>query len=157
MSHNQFTTLSQWDALLLESLRSLGWSNEQLIEEISKGNFPEDHSKYQFKYEPLQQLATEQPESLRQAIEEGYQIKYNTVGGIRSWVDVALHKTVELIEVDELYNVQVELTEAEQLRLSSVLSYGWVIQRVSEEEGKANAEGDLHLYVVKPLSQVKSS
>jgi hypothetical protein len=154
MSQEQQTRLSQWDALLLESLRALGWSNEQLIERITKGEFPEDHSKYEFKYEPLKQLAEEQPEQLRQAIEQGYQIKFNTVGGIRSWVDVALHKTVELIEVDGLFNIKVSLTSAEQQRLASVLSYGWVIKQVDEGAGKAEGEENSSLYVITPLSQV---
>lgn len=164
MSQEQQTRLSQWDALLLESLRALGWSNEQLIERITKGDFPEDHSKYEFKYEPLQQLAEQQPEQLRQAIEQGYQIKFNTVGGIRSWVDVALHKTVELIEVDGLFNIKASLTSAEQQRLASVLSYGWVIKPLNERvetAGEEAANGTVtdsssDLYEIKPLSQVSS-
>lgn len=153
MSQEQRTRLSQWDALLLESLRALGWSNEQLIERITKGDFPEDHSKYEFKYEPLQQLSEQQPEQLRQAIQQGYQIKFNTVGGIRSWVDVVFHKTVELIEVDGLFNIKASLTAAEQERLASVLSYGWVIQQAEEGAGKTEGEGNSSLYLIKPLSQ----
>lgn len=153
MSQEQQIRLSQWDALLLESLRALGWSNDQLIERITKGEFPEDHSKYEFKYEPLQQLAEQQPEQLRKAIEQGYQIKFNTVGGIRSWVDVALNKPVELIEVGGLFNITASLTSSEQERLASVLSYGWLIKKVSEEAGKAGAEEDSSLYEIKPLSQ----
>lgn len=34
--------LSQWDALLVESLRSLGWSDEELLRRVAEGDLPAD-------------------------------------------------------------------------------------------------------------------
>lgn len=34
--------ISQWDALLLESLRSLGWSQEELIRRVQQNELPTD-------------------------------------------------------------------------------------------------------------------
>lgn len=82
--------LSQWDALLLESLRALSGSDEELLRRVSEGDLPADESKYEFDYGQLSVLAEEQPEGFRRAVLEGYQIKYNTIRGIRSWIEVAL-------------------------------------------------------------------
>ncbi|MNC72870.1 hypothetical protein D3C75_1239860 [compost metagenome] len=67
--------LSQWDALLVESLRSLGWSDEELLRRVEAGELPVDESEYHFDYTQLTQLAGEQPEVFRQAVTQGYQIK----------------------------------------------------------------------------------
>lgn len=127
--------LSQWDALLLESLRSQGWSNEELLHRVTGGDVPVDESKYEFDYGQLAALANEQPELFRRAVLDGYQIKYNTIRGIRSWIDVALgiEAKLELEEGQEA--VEAELTETEHSRLEDVLSYGWGVTEVSAGDG----------------------
>lgn len=84
--------LSQWDALLVESLRALGWSNEDILRKVAEGDLPVDESEYEFDYKQLATLQAEQPELFEQAVKTGYQIKYNTIRGIRSWIWVALGK-----------------------------------------------------------------
>ncbi len=59
--------LSQWDALLVESLRALGWSNEDILHKVSEGNLPVDESEYHFDYKQLTTLQAEQPELFEQA------------------------------------------------------------------------------------------
>ncbi|WP_405106285.1 hypothetical protein MHH28_24260 [Paenibacillus sp. FSL K6-1217] len=129
--------LSQWDALLLESLRALAGSDEELLRRVGEGDLPADESEYKFDYGQLSVLAGEQPELFRRAVLEGYQIKYNTIRGIRSWIDVALgvEARLELEEGQEA--VEAELTEAERGRLQDVLSYGWAINGGPTEDGSA--------------------
>ncbi|MHA0856421.1 hypothetical protein [Paenibacillus sp. CMAA1364] len=119
--------LSQWHALLLESLRALNWSDEELLRRVSEGDLPIDKSEFEFDYTQLTTFNLEQPEEFKQAVQDGYQIKYNTIRGIRSWIVIALGKeaTLELEEGKEA--VMVALTAAEKNRLESVLSLGWEI------------------------------
>lgn len=119
--------LSQWDALLLESLRGLGWSDEQLLGITSAAELPVDNSPFEFDYQELASFAAQQPEAFRQAVTEGYQIKYNTIRGIRSWILVALgiEPKLELEEGKEA--VEVSLTAEQKDRLAEVLSFGWQI------------------------------
>jgi hypothetical protein len=119
--------LSQWDALLLESLRGLGWSNEQLLEITSAGELPADNSPFEFDYQQLAALAGEKPEEYRQAVTEGYQIKYNTIRGIRSWISVALGLEPQLELEEGKEAVEVTLTADEKKRVEDVLSFGWQI------------------------------
>ncbi|WP_239713681.1 hypothetical protein [Paenibacillus sp. 19GGS1-52] len=53
--------LSQWDALLLESLRGLGWSDEELLLRVTEGDLPVDESEYHFDYKQLTALQAEKP------------------------------------------------------------------------------------------------
>lgn len=124
--------LSQWDALLFESLRGLGWTNEALLAITSAGELPVDNSPFEFDYQQLAALAAEKPEEYRQAVTEGYQIKYNTIRGIRSWISVALgiEPQLELEEGKEA--VEVSLNADEKKRVEDVLSFGWVISGGTE-------------------------
>jgi hypothetical protein len=140
--------LSQWDALLLESLRSLGWSDEELLRRVAEGDLPVDASEYEFDYGQLSALAGEQPELFRQAVTEGYQIKYNTIRGIRSWISVALRIEPQLELEEGREAVEAELTESEKLRLEGVLSFGWQITG----SGTA-ADGGAGTYRIEPIQR----
>ncbi|UQZ34426.1 hypothetical protein C2I18_13395 [Paenibacillus sp. PK3_47] len=130
--------LSQWDALLLESLRSRGWSDEQLLDITGAAELPADESVFQFDYQQLQATAKAQPEEYRQAVTSGYQIKYNTLRGIRSWIVVALGIEGQLELEAGKEAVEVALTDAEKERLEEVLSFGWhIVPVVSEDRGPA--------------------
>lgn len=119
--------ISQWDALLLESLRGRGWSDKQLLGITAAAELPVDDSVFEFDYRQLQATAKAQPEEFGQAVTSGYQIKYNTLRGIRSWIVVALGKEAQLVLEEGQEAVEVALTEAEKHRLEQVLSYGWQI------------------------------
>lgn len=140
--------LSQWDALLVESLRSLGWSDEEILRKVTEGDLPVDESEYHFDYKQLTALQTEQPKLLEQAVKTGYQIKYNTIRGIRSWIWIALGKEALLeLEVGK-EAVEVVLTEAEKDRLKSVLSFGW---QIDGEPGAATE--DTAVYRIAPITR----
>ncbi|MDH6429486.1 MULTISPECIES: hypothetical protein [Paenibacillus] len=140
--------LSQWDALLVESLRSLGWSDEDILRKVAEGDLPVDESEYQFDYKQLTTLQSEQPELFGQAVKTGYQIKYNTIRGIRSWIWVALGKEAALELEEGKEAAEVALTLAEKERLASVLSFGWQI----ESDTKA-VVGDTAVYRIAPIGR----
>ncbi|SDT43186.1 hypothetical protein SAMN05444162_4266 [Paenibacillaceae bacterium GAS479] len=132
------TKLSQWDALMLESLKVYGWSDSELISRAQAGNLPTDESKFHFEYAALTDLANEDAETFSQAVMSGYQIKYNTIRGIHSWILVALKQEAELILEPENEEVIAHLSEVDAQRLASVLSFGWGI---SPHEGAQDANG----------------
>ncbi|GKU78032.1 hypothetical protein [Paenibacillus sp. L3-i20] len=139
--------LSQWDALQLESLKAYGWSNEEIITRVNAGDLPKDESKFQFNYAGLSELAHEHSDIFTQAVNDGYQIKYNTIRGIHSWILVALHREAELVLDSGNESVIVSLTEPEATSLSSVLSFGWVLKAVNAHNGKSDRS---ITYVVQP-------
>ncbi|MFC4303192.1 hypothetical protein [Cohnella boryungensis] len=124
--------LSQWDALMLESLRSLGWSDDQLIERVRAGELPADESDFHFKYETLAEYAAAEPDTFEAAVKNGYQIKYNTVRGIRSWILVRFGREPGLLLEEGQEAVRVSLSAEEKALLTSVLSFGWTLREESE-------------------------
>jgi hypothetical protein len=133
---------------MVESLRSLGLSNEEILRKVAEGDLPVDESEYHFDYKQLSALQAEQPELFEQAVNAGYQIKYNTIRGISSWIWVALGKKAELeLEVGN-ESVGIALTDVEKDRLESVLSFGWQI----ETDTKATDE-DSAVYRIAPISR----
>ncbi|MBJ6359731.1 hypothetical protein ACFOQM_00105 [Paenibacillus sp. GCM10012307] len=132
MTVQEKVRLSQWDALLLEGLRATGLSNEEMLSKIKTGELPQDESDFHFDYQVLAQLAAQDSRLVERAILEGYQIKYNTVGGINSWIRVALGKPAEISREEGNSGVTASLQESERKQLESVLSYGWKIVDLSE-------------------------
>ncbi|WP_348624094.1 hypothetical protein ABFT51_01350 [Paenibacillus peoriae] len=140
--------ISQWDALLLESLRSLGWSQEELIRRVQQNELPTDGPS-DFDYtELVTGLASQEPEVFVSAVTDGYQIKYNTIRGIRSWIAVAFGREPELSLEEGSEAVTSELTKAEYDRLERVLSLGWFIQEVRPAAGETSG-----LYRIVPAAQ----
>lgn len=143
MSQENRVKLSQWDALMVEGLRRLGWSNDEIIERINRGtDLPSDDSIYEFHFEELAAFAAREPELFVTAVRDGYQIKYNTIGGIRSWIDVALGKEPEVNREPGQEGVTAELTSAEKERFAGVLSYGWTIRALPDGDSSIAVEGN---------------
>ncbi|MDF2835853.1 MAG: hypothetical protein K0Q63_1493 [Paenibacillus sp.] len=142
--------LSQWDALQLESLKALGWSNELIIERVISGDLPKDDSKFQFDYAGLRAVAADEPDTFKSAVANGYQIKYNTIRGIHSWIFVALKQDAELILEPGAEAVAASLTETEATALANVLSFGWAL--TVEDGAAADADGRT-AYRVAPAGQ----
>src|SRR4030095_2329372 len=140
--------LSQWDALMVESLRALGWSNEELISRVKQGDLPVDESAFQFDYKALADYAAAQPEEFEAAVTKGYQIKYNTVRGIRSWIFVKYGKEPELVLDEGQEAVHAALTLEEKAQLESVLSFGWSVLG----EQQASAE-ETSVYRIEPIQR----
>ncbi|MCC3376693.1 hypothetical protein [Cohnella sp. REN36] len=132
--------LSQWDALLVESLRALGWSDDELIRRVRSGETPSDESDFHFEYGDLTAWANREPDVFEAAVRQGYQIKYNTIGGIRSWIFVVLGQEPEVVRDPGRESVTADLSPAERDRLASVLSYGWKIEPAPGEEGRFRIE-----------------
>ncbi|WP_411349565.1 hypothetical protein [Paenibacillus sp. WLX2291] len=132
MSHTiEKVKLSQWDALLLEALRSLGWNEQQLLNIGAVQSLPIDESVYEWDYSELAAFAAAEPDIYRSAVQHGYRIKYNTIRGIRSWLHITYNIEAELILDEGEEAVVATLTEAQQDKLAQVLSPGWHIRFVS--------------------------
>ncbi|WP_138754558.1 hypothetical protein [Paenibacillus sinopodophylli] len=143
-------SLSQWDALMLESLKAHGWSNDELINRVNTGDFPADESKFRFDYSALTAYAKENADSFKQAVQQGYHIKYNTIRGIHSWIFVALKQDAELLLDPGHEAVIASLSDAEARQLAAVLSFGW---QVIPQDGTRNADSEASSYRIEPIQR----
>ncbi|WP_040952222.1 hypothetical protein [Gorillibacterium massiliense] len=140
MTQQTTVKVSQQIALLIESLRGLGWSEDELAELAKRKNgLPKDNSVFEFDYEELAVFAAGEPEIYESAVRKGYQIKFNTLGGLRSWLYVAFGMEPHIDRRPGLEGVTAILTNAQLERLETALSFGWRIEKIGEslDEGKA--------------------
>lgn len=150
--------LSQWEALMLESLRGLGWSDDELIDRVMRQELPQDDSKFEFDYSGLAALANEQQETFISAVKDGYTIKYNTIRGIHSWILLTFKQDAQLmLEPPGAEAIYAELSDSEAKRLASVLSFGWQIKTVSRDTEQAltsgkQVESGKQTYEIKPIA-----
>ncbi|MDO3408314.1 hypothetical protein QWJ34_00885 [Saccharibacillus sp. CPCC 101409] len=146
--------LSQWDAILLENLRGLGLSDEELLHRTAEGDLPASADGAGPDFAPLLTLQAEQPELFEQAVTRGYRIKYNTLGGIRTWVRTVFGYDGEIEREEGREGVRVELTPEQRDRLEPVLSIGWTIVAEEEENAGAARDTETAVYRVVPARAV---
>jgi len=140
--------LSQNESLMIEALRGLGWSNDEIIDRVRSGELPIDESEFQFDYSELTAFDAGQPELFEAVVRDGYRMKFNTLGGIRCWISIALGKEPTVSRVPGSESVTIALTAAEKERLETALSFGWAI--AEEPEGAAGAS---QLYKIEPIKR----
>lgn len=128
--------LSQWDALMVEALRALGWPDGKILDNVRKGDLPADDSPFHFDFKDLSRLAAEQPDLFEAAVLRGYQIKFNTLRGIRSWLYIVTGREPVLDLEEGRESVTAELSQDERSRLETVLSVGWEIR--GEHQGASS-------------------
>ena len=145
MDHS-YVRLSQQHALLIESLRGRGWTDDELLGIAGRGELPKDDSVFEFDYEELRDFAAREPEVYAAAIREGYQMKFNTLGGLRSWLYLAFGEEPHIDRRPGLEGVSAILTEAQLSKLREALAFGWQVLEIGEslERGKAT-------YRIEPL------
>lgn len=139
--------LSQWDALLLESLKGHGWSDDELLRRVREGDVPEDTSDFKFNYQNLLDTAAADFATVEAAVRQGYRIKFNTLRGLSNWMRLALSAEPEVVAEPGQEAILVTLTPEQHSGLLSAISYGWTVK----ETGKA-AGGSL--YRIEPMARL---
>ncbi|MBY0123518.1 hypothetical protein [Bacillus sp. S/N-304-OC-R1] len=122
--------LSQWTAILLERVRRFGLSDEVLLACSAAGDVtPLKIAEEQYySYDEFFTYAKAHGEDLEAAIQNGYKMKFNTSGGIQTW----LKERFELVP-DRDYNfipgklTNITLKAAEAKILFNVLAGNWVM------------------------------
>lgn len=139
--------LSQWDALLLESLRGHGWSDDELLRRIRESDVPEDTSKFKFNYQNLLDTAAAEVDTVEAAVRQGYRIKFNTLRGLSNWILLALGAEPEVVAEPGQEAIIVALTPEQHSRLLSAISFGWTVTETGAAEGGS-------LYRIEPMNRL---
>ncbi|RAU97918.1 hypothetical protein [Paenibacillus sp. YN15] len=139
--------LSQWDALLLESLKGYGWSADELLRRVREGDVPEDTSKFKFNYQNLLDTAAADFDTVEAAVRQGYRIKFNTLRGLSNWILLALKAEPEVVAEPGQEAILVTLTAEQHSRLLSVISYGWTVTETGAAESGSH-------YRIEPMTRL---
>ncbi|WP_374720848.1 hypothetical protein [Peribacillus tepidiphilus] len=127
-------------ALLIESVRANGIDQEEMLHLLEK----RDYSRFQevleglSDWEELGEFYHNDPSTCKRAILEGYQVKFLTKGGLKSFLKVKYHleagKDFEEAE-SALHGIHLLSADLETLR--SALSINWTIVEEDFDEEKA--------------------
>ncbi|MNC13153.1 hypothetical protein D3C75_608870 [compost metagenome] len=139
--------LSQWDALLLESLKGYGWSVDELLRRIREGDVPEDTSKFKFNYQNLLDTAAADFATVEAAVRQGYRIKFNTLRGLSNWILLGLGAEPEVLAEPGQEAIVVALTPEQHSGLLSAISYGWTVTETGAAEGGSQ-------YRIEPMNRL---
>lgn len=127
--------VSQRTALILERLRRDGITQEQLIDALEHQDVAplQQISSSQTDFQEWFTYATEHGEPLVQAVKEGYQITFNTVQGLKMWLDYRF-----LLEEDDDYTEgegrldDIKLSPDQIEQLKNALAVNWVVLEQGE-------------------------
>lgn len=122
--------VSQRTAIILERLRRDGITQEQLIDALERQDATslEQITSSQTDFQEWFTYATEHGEPLVQAVKGGYRITFNTVQGLKMWLDYRF-----LLEEDDDYTEgegrldDIKLSPHQIEQLKNTLAVNWVV------------------------------
>lgn len=124
--------LSQMNALMLEALRQRGFSDEQIINDALARNLPLDDSEFEFDFNELSEYVTQELSTVQSALHQGYQMKYNTIRGIRCWIVIVFGQEPKLVFDPGQEAVYATLNKQQQQQLQKAISHGWQLSILNE-------------------------
>ncbi|MFF2157357.1 hypothetical protein ACFVVQ_18865 [Paenibacillus chitinolyticus] len=132
---------SQKTAVLLERVRRLGLSDEVLLASAASGDVKplQEVSGDDSSYEDFFVYGETHGEQIAEGIRNGYRMKFNTIGGLQSWLKERLGREVETdftASVGRIDGLSLTADEAELLRGS--LASNWLML----EEPSAGEQAD---------------
>lgn len=125
---------------MVESLRSKGVSNEEIVTLVEQGNAGRlKEIEPRFDYDELVKAARKDLAAFRSALFDGYEVKFVTFNGLKNLLRMRFGKKEErdyVLTETGIRNLRLTSSELEQL--SDMLSSNWVI--TSEGSGAVTVE-----------------
>ena len=138
--------ISQWTAILLERARRFGLSDDVLLTSYAAGDvtpFKIAEEQY-YSYDEFFSYAKDHHEDLEAAIKNGYKMKFNTSGGIQTWLK---EKFGFVPEQDFTFNpgklTNLSLTTEQAQIVLNVLADNWVMLLSADGQEYIEADHDL--------------
>ncbi|MEK4523807.1 hypothetical protein NSQ95_02250 [Psychrobacillus sp. FSL W7-1457] len=137
--------LSMMEAVLLESLRSNGVSNQELLSSLDGRSWEETFST---EYEALLNIYSQDKQQFIELLENGYSVKFITFNGLKNLLKMKFNKLEEQDYkiVDNTFEL-LELNPQQLSTLRQLLSINWVV----DEHEREGLDTDLILVKLKPV------
>ena len=137
--------LSMMEAVLLESLRSNGVSNQELLNNLDGRSWEETFST---EYEALLNIYSQDKQQFIELLENGYSVKFITFNGLKNLLKMKFNKLEEqdYTIVDNTFEL-LELNPQQLSTLKQLLSINWVV----DEHEREGLDTDSILVKLKPV------
>lgn len=138
--------LTMKEAVLLESLRSNGVSNQELLNTLDSRSWEETLSP---EYETLLNIYLQDKERFIELLEDGYSVKFITLNGLKNILKMKFNKLEndDYKMVDNTFEL-LELNSQQLSTLRQLLSINWVI----EEHEREGLDPESILVKLKPVA-----
>ena len=133
------------EAVLLESLRSNGVSNQELLNNLDGRSWEETFST---EYEALLNIYSQDKQQFIELLENGYSVKFITFNGLKNLLKMKFNKLEEQDYkiVDNTFEL-LELNPQQLSTLKQLLSINWTV----EEHEREGLDTDSILVKLKPV------
>ena len=125
--------ISLMDAYLIETLRSNGVSNEEILAGIEASNvevWQELHKHFDF--QELVKFANEDMERFQAILSQGYRVKFVTFNGLKNLLRLRFGKEQDKdYELKEKGISNLVLDQEQLMRVKQMLSENWVIEETT--------------------------
>ena len=127
--------LSLMEAYMIETLRSNGVSDQEILTQVEKKDVSEwsaFNSKFQFK--ELIELNGQDPERFQSVLTDGYQVKFVTFKGLKNLLELKFG-----FEEDKHYQLtdkgltRLHITDSQLAEIRQLLSRNWAIEELSAD------------------------
>ncbi|WP_298470931.1 hypothetical protein [uncultured Psychrobacillus sp.] len=141
----KYIKLSMMEAVLLESLRSNGVSNQELLNNLDGRSWEETFST---EYEALLNIYSQDKQQFIELLENGYSVKFITFNGLKNLLKMKFNKLEEQDYkiVDNTFEL-LELNPQQLSTLRQLLSINWTV----EEHEREGLDTDSILVKLKPV------
>ncbi|RKQ27977.1 hypothetical protein [Oceanobacillus halophilus] len=119
--------ISLMDAYMIETLRSKGVTNQELIEAKDINAWNRLHESFDF--QELLNLREKDPAAFETIIEDGYQVKFVTFNGLKNLLRLKFHKMEDVDYQSVERGIRgLSLNENDRNQLTSLLSNNWTVK-----------------------------
>ncbi|MFS0861974.1 hypothetical protein [Fredinandcohnia sp. 179-A 10B2 NHS] len=125
-------------AYMLETLRSMGKSNEEILEKVKDGDVSSwNELDSHFDFTQLIELAKDNGSAFESIVRDGYQVKFVTVRGVENLLRLKFDKVVDRdFTSTEKGITGLELTSEQLSTFSKLLSSNWHIEKTDNQKIK---------------------
>ncbi|ASN03587.1 hypothetical protein [Virgibacillus necropolis] len=138
----EINKISLMEAYMLETLRSNGVSDQELINQIAKSDAsPWQALSSQFDFNQLIKIAEQDPNAFKSIVLDGYKVKFVTFKGIQTLLKLKFNKLQgHDYQLTEKSITDLKISEKQLFQLRQILSKNWIIHETSPENSNLSKE-----------------
>lgn len=122
--------ISLMDAYMIETLRSSGISNEEIVMLFEKKDISSlDHISPKFNFNNLLKLYEHDKDTFKSVLQDGYTVKFLTMNGLKNLLQMKFNKVAEQdYQISDTGILNLEIDVQSIPALEQLLSINWVIK-----------------------------
>lgn len=133
--------ISLMEAYLIETVRASGVTNEELVEQVSKKDVTAwENLNENWDYTTLIDLQEKHPDAFKSIIQDGYQVKFITINGLKNLLRLKFNITEEEYELTAHGIEDLSVDEDTLSKIKLMLSPNWKVHETAIDREGVNRD-----------------